>query len=473
MSGRVAIVGGGITGLSAAYALQSRGLEVSLIEASDHLGGKVYTERADGFVIEGGPDAMLTQKPWALELCGQLGLDGELVSPVPDRKTYILFQGGLRELPRGAMGFIPTHFASFLTSDLFSLWGKLRMGLELFVPPRPDGGDESLGAFVRRRLGHEPLERLAEPLLAGVYASDADQLGLQAAFPQLRALERTHGSLIRGALAHRRKRRSQSQNGERERPPLFMTLRPGLGGLVGRLAAKLRGVRVLTGRCVTGIDPGGDGRYRVTLSDGETFEAHAVILATPAYVTAKLVEALSHEAADKLSQISYVSTAVVSLGFKRIDVEHPLDATGFLVPRTERRAMTACTWSSSKWPGRAPRDHALFRCFFGRAGQEDVLCLDDGDLVHLAHEELRDLIGANGTPVLSRRHRWPRSMPQYEVGHLDRLAQIEHALKDHPGVVLAGAAYGGIGLPDCIRQGREAALRVCRTLRLPSSALTR
>lgn len=469
MKHRVAVVGGGITGLAAAYELQRRARalkgnappRIQLIEASDRLGGKIHTERDRGLLIEAGPDSMISQKPWAVDLCDELGLSDKLVAPQPGRKTYILFAGKLRELPRGAMGFIPTHFTSFLRSDLFSIPGKLRMGLELLVPPRRDGGDESLGEFVRRRLGSEPLVRLAEPLLAGVYAADADQLSLQASFPQLRSLEQGHKSLIAGALLHRRRRRSR----EGRPNPLFLALDSGLGALVDALEDRLDDVQILTGLPVLRLEStGGDGRYSLQLGNGQAIVSDAVIVATPAHVSADLMERVSPEAAELLSGISYASTAVVTLAYRRADVDHPLDATGFLVPRTEDRVLTACTWSSSKWPHRAPPDMALFRCFLGRAGQQDVLHTGGQGLVQLAVRELDEIVGLRGEPVLSRVHRWPRSMPQYEVGHLDRLGRVETALAGHPGLALAGAGYRGIGIPDCVRQGREAAEQVLRYL---------
>ncbi len=465
---RIVIVGGGITGLSAAYFLlkRSQGLkpsiEVTLVEP-ERLGGKVVTERVQGFLVEGGPDAFLTQKPWAVQLCRELGLGDQLVAPRPG-KTYVLVGGRLRRLPEGAMGLIPTRLGSFARSELFTLGGKLRMGLELVIPPKRDDQDESLAQFITRRLGREALDRLAEPLLAGVYAADPQCLSVNATFPMLCELERRYGSLIRGALRIRRQRRPPSSTSSREggKPPVFLTLRGGLEALTGALTSRIEPrARVLLGRRVVRLEPLARG-YRLKLGDGATLEADAVVLTTPAFVTAELVEPLSAEAAELLVQIPYASTAVVSLGFRCRDVEHPLDGTGFVVPRAEGRELSACTWSSSKWPGRAPEGFVLLRAFFGRFGRSDVLSLEDAELVELALDELRDLLGirGRGRPALARVHRWPRAMPQYLVGHRERLAQIEEALSEHPGLVLAGAAYRGIGLPDCIRQGEEVAERL-------------
>ena len=469
---RVVIVGGGITGLSAAYFLLKRSrelevpIEIALIEASKRLGGKIRTERTHDFVIEGGPDAFLVQKPWAVRLCRELGLGEQLVAPNPG-KTYVLVGGRLRRLPEGAMGLIPTRLDSFARSELFTPWGKLRMGLDLVIPPKRDDRDESLAQFITRRLGREALERLAEPLLAGVYAADPHSLSLEATFPMLRELERRHGSLIRGALRMQRQRRKQGQlsrSADGKPPPVFLTLRGGLGTLVDALVSRIEPyATLLVGRRVARLEPLPKG-YRLTLDDRAHWHADAVVLTTPAYVTAELLEALSPEAAELLAEIPYASTVVVTLAFHRQDVGHPLDGTGFVVPRAEGRALTACTWSSSKWPARAPEGFVLLRAFLGRFGQPDVLGLKDPELVGLALDELRDLVALQGKPVLARVHRWARAMPQYLVGHLERLTRIEGALSGHPKIVLTGAAYRGIGLPDCIRQGEEASQAVLRRL---------
>lgn len=458
----VVVVGGGITGLSAVYFLLQRSrradrpLRVTLVEA-ERLGGKIRTERVDGFVVEGGPDAFLAQKPWAARLCRELGRGEQLVVPRPG-KTYVLVGGRLRRLPEGAMGLIPTRLGSFASSELFTPWGKLRMGLDLVIPPQRDDRDESLAQFITRRLGREALERLAEPLLAGVYAADPQRLSVEATFPLLRELERRHGSLIRGALRTRRQQKG------RKPPPVFLTLRDGLGTLVDALVSRIEPhATLLVGRRVVRLEPLPEG-YRLTLDDRTRWHADAVVLTPPAYVAAELLEPLSVEAAELLAGIPYASTAVVTLAFRRQDVEHPLEGTGFVVPRIEGRALTACTWSSSKWPGRAPEGFVLLRAFFGRFGRPDLTTLKDPEAVELALGELRDLLGVRGGPVLTRVHRWVRAMPQYLVGHLERLARIEEALGGHPGIVLSGAAYRGLGLPDCIRQGEEASQAVLRRL---------
>ncbi|NIV28690.1 MAG: protoporphyrinogen oxidase, partial [Anaerolineae bacterium] len=291
------------------------------------------------------------------------------------------------------------------------------------------------------------------------YAADPDQLSLLATFPRFRELERRHGSLTAGITAQRRRGSSNPQRTK----PLFVTLKPGLSVLIEALRAQLHDVTVIMGQPVVRLARQNTASpYRLRLADGSLLEADAVVLTTPAYVTAELLEPLSFKAAALLAEIHHVSTAVVTLAFQRSQVEHPLDGTGFVVPRLERRPLmgSTCTWTSSKWPGLAPEGFALLRCFFGRAGQEDILQLDDRELLHLAYQELRSLVGLRGEPILTRVYRWPRAMPQYPVGHLQRLAQLEAALSEHPGLVLAGAAYRGIGLPDCVKQAQESAEQV-------------
>lgn len=454
---RVAVVGGGITGLAAAYGLaQAEGLragEVTLYEEAPRLGGKILTERMDGFLLEAGPDSFLTSKPEAVALSRALGLGEELVGTGRDRTVYVLSRGRLHPLPEGLALVAPTRVLPFLRSRLFTLPEKARIGAELFLPPRTSDGDESLGAFVRRRLGQAALDRIAAPLLAGIYAGDAEQLSLEATFPLLRDLERRHGSVIAGMLARRR-----VAPGADGRLPLFATLRGGLDRLVDRLGAALEGVEVRTEAGVGAIAREGSG-YLLDLTTGERARSDAVILATPAFVTASLLQPLAPEAASLLRQIPYASTATVSLAFREGDLP-PLRGHGFVVARGEGRRITACTWASAKWPDRAPPGFALLRAYVGSAGDAAVLEQSDEEILRVVGEELYAAMGITASPVLRRIVRWPASMPQYTVGHLERLAAAEAALARLPRLFLAGAAYRGIGLPDCIRQGLAAAAAV-------------
>jgi len=478
---RVVIVGGGIAGLATAYELQERAradrtpLHVSLVEANRQPGGVIRTERADGFVIEGGPDSILAQKPWAVELCQRLGLSDQLVGTNPvQRKTYVLHRGRLCELPEGLTLMIPTRLKPLLQTGLLSPLGKARAGLDLLQRPRQRPGDISLAAFVREHLGCEAFERMVEPLMAGIYAGDAEQLSLKATFPRLLELESQYGSLVRGLLAQRKPRpnpirRRGGAEGESRRWTGFVTLREGLGQLVEALVAHLDQIHLYTGQRVQAIrlqTPNGRRwpGYEVYLTGGETLPAHAVVLATPAYVSAELLAGLAPPLADLLQGIPYVSTATVSLGYRRADVAHPLDGYGFVVPRVENRPLLACTWTSSKFPHRAPADHVLLRCFLGRAGQEEIVWLNDDELLRLVRTELEGILGLRARPVLVRIFRWQRAMPQYVVGHLERLAAIDAQLGRHPGLYLTGSAYRGVGLPDCIRAGAQTAEALLRDL---------
>lgn len=459
---RVAVVGGGITGLAAALRLvrrfrgAGRAAEVVLLEAGPRLGGKVQTDRIEGLVLEQGPDSFLAQKPWAGQLCREVGLGDHLVGTGPEgRRAYIAFRGRLEPIPEGLLLGAPTRPAALWSSRLLSPWGKLRASLEPWIPPTADGGDISVGAFFRHRIGAEAAARIAEPLLSGIHAGRAAELSLRATFPQLLELERRYGSLVRGF--------SRARRGPRE-GTAFLTVRGGLGRLVEATAAALDGVRILTSSPVQSLRPGPGQTYHLRLPDGGDPAFDAVILALPAHAAAGLVDSLDPDAAAALADIGFASTAVVALAYPRAAVRHPMAGSGFLVPEGEGRAITACTWVSSKWPDNAPPDVALLRCYLGRTGGTDPEDIHDQDLVAAARRDLEALMGLDGAPALARVYRWPRGLPQYTVGHLDRVARAERALAGHPRVALAGASYRGVGLPDCIRQGWEAADRLAAAL---------
>ncbi len=467
----VIIVGGGIAGLSTAYYLQKRARAAScpvsctLIEQEPRLGGKILTEHIGDFVIEGGPDSFLAQKPWGVQLARELGLGDQMIGTNEgQRKVFVLHRGRLQPLPDGVMLIVPTKLMPFVLSPLISPWGKLRMGLDLFIPPRRDGQDETLAEFIRRRLGEEALDKIAEPLMSGVHNAESDRQSILATFPRFRALEETHGSLIRGMLATRRQARGAGSKGNGAFAGAFVSLRGGLGDLVEALAGALSEASLLLGRRVEGIryDPNVSPPYRIRLTDGQELTGDAVVLATPAYVAADLVASFAPELAAELRAIRYVSTGTISLAYRRDEVSHPLNGFGFVIPRSERRGINACTWTSTKFSHRAPDDHVLLRVFFGGSRHPEAVEWSDERLLAMVERELRDIMGITARPILARVYRWPLAHPQYDVGHLDRIARLEALCP--PGLHLTGSAYRGVGIPDCIRQGEETAAGVMTCL---------
>ncbi len=471
---RVCVVGGGITGLAAAYALQKGSretgmpLEIVLFEREPRLGGKILTERIDGFVIEGGPDTFVSTKPWGVQLCRELGIEDRLQgTDMGRRRVYVLHRGRLVEMPDGLAMMVPTQIWPMLKTPLLSPAGKLRMGLDLVLPRRGNKGDESLGHFIRRRLGTEVYERLIEPLMSGIYAGDGDRLSLGSTFPFLSEWEGRYGSVVRGALALRRKRRSSfSANG---RSSIFLAPQTGLAELVERLQAELDGVELRLEEGVCACEARADG-FRWETEAGGSYRAGAIVLAVPAFVSAGLLGGLDPELAELLREIEYVSTATVSLAYRQADLNRPLDGHGYVIPRVEGRQALACTWTSSKFPHRAPAGKALVRVFIGRAGQGEALLADEQRLVDIARRELAETLALRAEPLFVRVHRWPRAMPQYNLGHRERLAQIHARLLQHPGIFLAGAAYAGIGIPDCIHSGQRAASEALAFLARASTA---
>jgi oxygen-dependent protoporphyrinogen oxidase len=460
---KLVVIGGGISGLAAAHrALElarerSRPVEVTLIEARERLGGTIATERAEGFLVEAGPDSFLSEKPWALALCRRLGVEDRLVRTDDRfRKVFVWRAGRLHPLPDGFQLLAPTKLGPFVTSPLFSWPGKLRMALDLVVP-RGVADDESLGAFVRRRLGREALERVAQPLVAGIYTADPDDLSLAATMPRFLELERRERSVLLGLWRAAQKAPQEGTSGARW--SLFVTFRGGMEDLVTELASRLPPGATLLKQRVDGLERRGE-RWRVSGAEGGVVEADRVIVATESYTTARLLRYVDPSLATLLGEIPYASSATVTLGYRRADVPHALDGFGFVVPRTEGRALLACTFSSVKYPGRASDGYALLRCFVGGALNETVLDADDETLAMRARDELRQALGVAAAPVLTRVARWAKAMPQYHVGHLGRVEAIERCAAAIPGLRLAGGAYRGVGIADCIRSGETAAERI-------------
>jgi protoporphyrinogen/coproporphyrinogen III oxidase len=455
---RVAIIGGGMAGLSAAHALSQATdpVDWQLFEKSGRLGGKVITDHQDGFVIEGGPDSFITQKPWGLELCKQLGLEDEL-TPCNEakQKVHILVRGRLCEMPEGFRLTVPTRFWPFIRSPLFTWHGKLRMALEPLIPVKRDDEDESVAAFITRRLGREASDRIGGPLMAGIYVADPARLSILATFPMFRQLEAKYSSLTLAMRAAARRSKGQPKQA------MFFSLRGGMGQLIERLAEPLH-ARCRTGTSLTRLERQKE-QFVLTVDNSEQRFDH-VILATPLAVTARLLDGLLPAAAESLANIRAVSTATVSLAYRTpiAGLATPLEQQGFgfVVPASEQRSILACTFSSNKFDHRAPADHALLRVFIGGAGHEHRVDQSDEELTALAQQELRDILGITAAPLFSRIYRWPRGNPQYDVGHLARMDAVEAQVATIPGLHLAGSGYRGIGLPDCIRSGQTAARAV-------------
>jgi len=462
---RLVVIGGGIAGLSAAHRAVERArergqrLELTVLEAADRLGGIIQTERRDGFLVECGPDSFISDKPWALDLCRRLGIEDRLVGTSDRFRTaFVAFGGRLHPLPAGFQLMAPTRLSSLLRSSLFSWRGKLRMAMDL-VLPRGGDSDESLGAFVRRRLGREALERVAQPLIGGIYTADPESLSLAATMPRFLEMEREHRSVILAMRRAARRAAAAAAGTSGARWSLFVTFKDGMEELVQALAGRLPPGAVRLKERVTALERQGAG-WRVATEGGATMDADAVILATEAYQAARLLRHADPGLGHLLEDIPYASSATVTLAYRRGAIRHALDGFGFVVPQVERRPVIAGTFSSVKYPGRAPEGHVLLRVFVGGALNESAVAADDAALVAAARGELAALLGAEGAPVFTRVNRYVKAMPQYQVGHLTRVDAIESAVRRLPGLALAGAAYRGVGIADCIHSGEEAAERL-------------
>jgi oxygen-dependent protoporphyrinogen oxidase len=462
---RLVVVGAGISGLAAAHRAverareQGRPLELTVLEGADRVGGTIQTEQRDGFLVEGGPDSFLSEKPWALALCQRIGLEERLMRTDDRfRRTFVVWGGRLHPLPEGFQLLAPTRLAPLLASGLFSWPGKLRMACDL-VLPRGGDPDESLGAFVRRRLGREALERVAQPLVAGIYTADPDELSLSATMPRFVEMERRERSVILALWRAARKAPAQHAGTSGARWSLFVTLARGMDELVQALAARLPPGAVRLKERVTGVARE-SGRWRIATEGGVAHEADALVLAPEAHQAARMLRYVDPALTHLLEGIPHASSATVSLAYRRADVRHPLDGFGFVVPHAERRPIIACTFSSVKYAGRAPDGHVLLRVFLGGALNEGVLQGDDATLVRTAREQIGPLLGITAEPELARVARHARAMPQYHVGHAARAAAIEQAVSRHPGLRLVGGAYRGVGIADCVRSGEDAAERL-------------
>jgi oxygen-dependent protoporphyrinogen oxidase len=472
MTRRIVVIGGGIAGLSAAHRLvelqneRSLDLEVVLLEASSRLGGTIATERIGDFLIEAGPDSFITEKPWALRLCERLRLGSRLVSTqAAYQKIHVVHQGRLEQLPDGFLLLAPTRFWPFIQTPLFSLSGKLRMAVEILLPRGNPNGDESLGSFVRRRLGAEALDRVAQPLVGGIYASDPEKLSLAATMPRFQEMERTKRSIIWAMWSEQRRRARHRETGSGARWSLFVTFAAGMQELVDAIASRLPEGSVRLNTPVNkSIRDTARNVWVITTGNHENLEASGVILTAPAHQTAEMLRSVASDAAHELKQISYASTATVSLAYRKADFPRAPDSFGFVVPAIESRRIMACTFSSLKYPGRAPEDHVLLRAFVGGSLQPELFEDNDITMEKNVRDELASLLGVEAQPLFSRIWRHPNSMPQYHVGHQKRIQRIETALDKCPGLVLAGSGYYGVGISDCVRTGEEAAEKLINQL---------
>jgi oxygen-dependent protoporphyrinogen oxidase len=487
-SRRIVIVGGGISGLAAAHRLlelqsqecstdsERNPVELLLLEASDRAGGTVRTYRREGFLLEGGPDSFISEKPAALELAKRLGLADRIIQTNEQhRRSFVVSGGRLRPTPEGFQLLAPSRMLPFLTTDIFTWRGKARMALDLVLPRRKRANgsdDESLAAFVRRRFGREALERMAQPMVGGIYTADPESLSLRATMPRFLEMERRDRSLILSMWKAARASKDAARHGlgaSGARYSLFLSFDEGTQVLTDALAARLpEGTLRLNTRVESLVrdararedDANGERdarRWLLRTSEGETFEADAVCLALPAYGSARLLRSVDDGLASELEAIPYASTATVNLAYERADIAHTLDGFGFVVPFVERRATLACTFSSVKFAGRAPQGHALLRAFVGGALQPDMFDLGEAAMIDAVRRDLRDLLGVSAPPLFAHVEKWPRSMAQYHLGHTERLARIRALLRHNTALALCGNAYEGAGLPDCVRSGERAA----------------
>ncbi|WP_163529672.1 protoporphyrinogen oxidase [Halobacillus ihumii] len=463
---KVVIIGGGISGLTAAYYLQKEKqqhklpLDVQLIEASSHLGGKINTLKQDGYTIERGPDSFLERKKSATRLAKEVGLEDELV-PNGTGQSYILVNEKLHKMPQGAVMGIPTRIRPFLFSGLFTPAGKIRAAFDLAKSKQQAGDDQSLGLFFRRRLGNQVVENLIEPLLSGIYAGNIDDLSLQATFPHFYELEQDYGSLIKGL----RKTRTRPPK-KAKKPSMFRTLQHGLSSLVDATADSLPPGTVRKGLQVDHIEKKQD-HYHLLLSDGTVEKCDAVVIAAPFFAAQRMLS--QYAFMDAFKEMKATSVANVVMAFDKSAIKKDIDGTGFVVSRNSKFRITACTWTHKKWPHTTPEGKVMLRCYLGKPGDQEVVDLPDEEIVAIALKDLNQTMNITAQPDFSLVTRWHNAMPQYSIGHKQRLQTVEDDMRrELPGVYLAGGSYKGIGLPDCIDQGEAAVEDVLHYLNLTS-----
>ncbi len=472
---RIIIIGGGIAGLAAAVHLKAgakshnKTVDVLLLEKNGRLGGKILTEKIGKYLVEGGPDSFLPEKVWSVNLAKHLGLEPEMLPSNDQFKGTFIFSGNkLHSLPEGVMLMVPTSFWPMAKSHLITWPGKLRMGMEVFMPKRRSLEDESLASFVTRRLGRECLEKIAEPLVAGIHTSNPDNMSVLATFPRFVHMEQKSGSLIRGMIASMKNRAYATHNGP---PPkagatklTFLTsFKSGMQALSQACAEYIGKESIRMNASVKAVEPRGKG-YAVMLESGETLEADHVMIASAAYEAAGMVKGFDETLAAQMNKIEWSSSSTVSVVFRKNDVRVPLKGFGFIVPRTEGRRVNAATYSSIKWSYRAPDDTVMIRVFVGGGHHEELVTeLDDAGMVKMVLEELDDILGIKANAQFSKVYRWHKGMPKYTVGHLDRISMLDRTLTSHPGLHLIGCSYKGIGIGDCVHEAQIAAEKVLKS----------
>jgi len=464
---RIAIIGAGISGLSAAYQLEKARaagapIEYTIFESSGRVGGSISSEQVEGCLVEAGPDSFLTEKPWAAMLCKELGLVDQIIgSNDAERKTYIVVHGKLVAMPDGLMFMVPTKLVPTALSPLFSWATKIRMARELMHPPRPMQGDETVGELVERHFGAEVVDRLADPLLSGVYGGDANKLSARAVLPRFVEMEEKYGSLSRAMLAAHKKMAATAKS--QPARPLFSSLKVGMQQMVDALVARLAPDSIRLRTRIRGVYPHNEGWRLATELAGDVY-CDAVVLASPANVAGALLEAVDTDLANALLGVTYSSSVTVALGYYMDQLRHLPPGFGFLIPRSEGTRMLACTFVHNKFPHRAPPDKGLLRCFLGGARDEAVLSLSDDDILGQVRGELKKIVKLNANPIFARVHRWRGAMAQYESGHIARVERIEKCVADMKRLAIAGNAFHGIGVPDCVRSGQQAADKLLGTL---------
>ena len=468
-SGRkhVIVIGGGITGLATCYRLQREAaardipLDITLLEASGRVGGVIETEHRDGFLIEHGPDAFISTKPAAKALCEELGVADQFVGTNPKvRRSFVIRNGTLHPVPEGFYMMAPGSFKPFLKTPLFSWRGKLRMALDLFIPRRERDTDEAVAHFVRRRLGTEAFTRMAQPMIGGIYTSDAENLSLQATFPRFLEMEKAHGSIIKALRAQKKQAAQTSRDTSGPRYSLFLSFKSGMQTLTDTLTQAVSDCIRLDAK-VEHIQQTSDGNsWNVSLVNGETLNAELLCIALPAPQAAALIENVSSPLTTKLNEIPYASSATVNLAFRRADVTHALDGMGFVVPATENLSLIGCSFSSVKFESRAPADHVLMRAFVGEPTSKKT----ETELIELCQADLTPLLGLRNAPQFAIVSKHSQAMAQYQVGHQDVVRSIEQFTSELRGLALAGNGYHGVGIPDCIRSGEAAALTLLDAL---------